>query len=349
MIAFGLFLGGLLGGVLAEQGWHRLRDPRAGMRSTGPGGVPAAPVAPTRRRRRGRRILLSSLGALVVLGLAGATAGYLYAKSQFDKIEKVPVGDVLAGGSGGTNYLLVGTDNRPDVPGNRSDTMLLLRTVGDKSVMMSLPRDLLVTIPGREGEHRLNAAYNAGPAALIRTVQESLGVPLDRYVEINFVSFAGLVDSLGGVTIDFPFPATDPKSGLDIERAGPQELDGEQALAYVRSRTYTEVRDGRLVTDATADLGRVQRQQAFLRAVLSEAGGSRNPFKLDRIGRSLRNGLKVDDAMSLIDAVRFAWSMGRLDPETLVLPTVATRTPGGASVLVQQEPGAAAVLARFRA
>ena len=87
---------------------------------------------------------------------------------------------------------------------------------------MSIPRDLFVTIPGREGQHRINTAYNDGPATLIRTVQQSLGIPLDRYIEINFVSFAGLVDSLGGVTINFPHPATDPKSGLEraADRSG---------------------------------------------------------------------------------------------------------------------------------
>jgi len=345
MTLIACFIGGLLLGVLAEQVWHRTRDRPTPSRSVD---AMAGDAGPPRRRRRGRRIAAFSLVALVVLGLIVAGSGYLYARSQFNRIEKVPVGEELVGGSDGTNYLLVGTDNRPGVAGNRSDTILVLRTVGDTSTIMSIPRDLLVTIPGRDGEHRINAAYSDGPAQLIRTVQQTLRVPIDRYVEINFVSFGGLVDALGGVTIDFPFPASDSKSGLDIARAGPQRLNGDQALAYVRSRTYTEIKDGRPVTDPTADLGRVQRQQTFLRTVLGEAGRSRNPFKLAEIGRSLRKGLKIDDDMTLVDALRFARNMGRFDPETVVPPTTATRTSGGASVLVLQDPAAGAVLGLFR-
>lgn len=345
MITVALFLGGLLGGVLAEQVWHRARDPRPG----GGGGADRPPAAvPNRRPRRRRRLVLGALGVVVVLVLVGVVGGYLYADAQFDKIEKVPVGDQLAGSPGGTNYLLVGTDNRPGVEGNRSDTMLVLRIAGGTSTMMSIPRDLFVAIPGRDGQHRINTAYNDGPAVLARTVQESLGIPIDRYVEINFTSFGGLVDALGGVTIDFPHPASDPKSGLNITQTGPVELNGEQALAYVRSRTYTETIDGRTTVDGTADLGRVQRQQAFMRAVLAEAGASRNPFTLARIGASLTKGLKVDDHMTLRDAVTFAWNMGRLHPDTVVLPTRPRTTSGGAAVLDLRQPEAEPVLAGFR-
>ena len=336
-VLLGFVVGALLG-VGGEQLWHRRHDQP----------TPGAPLPTTSRPGRRRRIALGVLGVAVVMFLVAAIGGYLYAANQFDKIEKVPVGDLLSGAPGGTNYLLVGTDNRPGVDGNRSDTMLVLRTEGSKSWIMSIPRDLFVTIPGMDGEHRINTAYNAGPATLIATVQQSLGIPLDRYIEINFVSFADLVDSLGGVTINFPNPASDPKSGLDIQQTGPVELNGEQALAYVRSRTYTEVIDGEVHVDGTADLGRVQRQQQFLRAVLSEAGSSRNPFHMAKIGRSLTKGLKVDDEMTVIDGVRFAWNMGRLDPESVVLPTTPTTTSGGAAVLLLQQEAAEPALAIFR-
>jgi LCP family protein required for cell wall assembly len=337
-LLLGFVVGALLG-VGGEQLWHRRYDQPAP-------GVPAGPTTAQPGRRR--RIVLAVLGTALVLVLIALVGGYLYASRQFDKIEKVPVGSELSGAPGGTNYLLVGTDNRPGVDGNRSDTMLVLRTEGSKSWIMSIPRDLFVTIPGREGQHRINTAYNDGPATLIRTVQQSLGIPLDRYIEINFVSFAGLVDSLGGVTINFPHPASDPKSGLDVQQTGPVELNGEQALAYVRSRTYTEVIDGQSQVDGTADLGRVQRQQQFLRAVLSEAGRSRNPFHLKKVGESLTEGLKIDDHMTLVDGLRFAWNMGRLDPESVVLPTTPTTTPGGAAVLLLQQDAAEPSLAIFR-
>jgi LCP family protein required for cell wall assembly len=328
------FVIGLAIGIGAEQLWHRRYDR----------GAARGPSVPGRRKR----VALGVVASLVVVLVVLMVGTYAYAASQFAKIERVPVGGVLSGAPGGTNYLLVGTDNRPGVAGNRSDTMLVLRTEGKKSWIMSLPRDLYVTIPGQEGQHRINAAYNSGPETLIRTVQQTLGIPLDRYIEINFVSFAGLVDAIGGVTIDFPHPATDPKSGLDVQQTGPVELNGEQALAYVRSRTYTESIDGRQVVDGTADLGRVKRQQQFLRAVLSQAGESRNPFHLRKIGESLTAGLKIDDDMTLIDGIRFAWNMGRLDPESVVLPTTPTTTSGGAQVLLLNEQAAQPALQIFR-
>ena len=342
-----LFLVGLLVGLGAEQVWHRLRriDPAPG----GPVGRPGPPPSAGAPRRRRSRKLLPRLALLVVaFVVVGALGGYLYAQRAFDRIEKVPVGGALQGGSGGTNYLLVGTDNRPGVDGNRSDTLLVLRIAHGTSTIMSIPRDLFVTIPGQAGQHRINTAYNSGPITLVNTVQQTLGIPIDRYIEINFVSFAGVVDALGGVTINFPNPATDSRSGLDVQQTGPVLLRGDQALAYVRSRHYTEVIDGQPKVDGTSDLGRVQRQQAFLRAVLGKAGASKNPFQLAKIGRALSDGLKVDDRMTVLDAVRFAWNMGRLNPTSIVLPTTPHTTSAGAEVLLLRQPDAAPILAQLK-
>jgi LCP family protein required for cell wall assembly len=299
--------------------------------------------------RAGQRRLLQ-LGAIgiVLVVLAGLVGGYAYANHQFDKIAKVPVGADLKGHSGGTNYLLVGTDNRPGVQGDRSDTILVLRIAHGQSTMMSIPRDLFVTIPGMTGEHRINTAYNDGPASLLGAVQQTLGIPIDRYIEINFVSFAGVVDALGGVVINFPYPASDPKSGLNITQTGNVKLNGAEALAYVRSRTYTQVINGQTQVDGTADLGRVKRQQGFMRAVLKKAGASRNPFKLLKIGNALADGMKIDDHMTLLDAVHFAWNMGKLHPTSVVLPTTPYTTSGGSEVLKLQTAAAAPIIAQFQ-
>src|SRR3546814_15769110 len=112
-------------------------------------------------------------------------------------------------------------------------------------------------------------------------------------LEVDFVSFASLVDSLGGITIEFPNPAYDRNSGLDVQQAGPVTLDGPQALAYVRSRHLVEVIDGQDRPDATADLGRVQRQQQFLSAVFGKSGDSRNPITPARAPRSPRGGRRL--------------------------------------------------------
>jgi LCP family protein required for cell wall assembly len=266
-------------------------------------------------------------------------------------------------GGSGTNYLIVGSDSRAgvnpndpnagaiigaDAPaGQRSDTILVLRVQGGQSRMLSIPRDLYVTIAETGATDRVNSAYNGGPGRLIKTVQDSLGIPINRYVEVDFVTFAGLVDALGGITINFPNPAVDDHSGLNVQQSGPVKLDGTQALAYVRSRYYTEIINGQPVRDGTADLGRIQRQQEFLRTVLSKAGHSHNPITLLRMGSAVSSGLRVDDKMSMVDAMKLAWRMGRLHPESVALPTTPFTTSGGAAVLKMAD-GADAALAQFR-
>lgn len=332
-----LLLGAALG-VGAEQLLHRLR-PEAAERPA------LSPVA--RRRRRSRRLVIGLLVALLLLvGLP--LAGYLYANHQFQKVPRIAVGSHLGGGGHGTNYLLVGTDGRPGVEGNRSDTIMLLHIDSHGSKTMSIPRDLWVTLAGRGTKAKINAAHNNGPAELVDTVEQNLNLPVNRYLEVSYTSFAGLVDAVGGVTLNFPYPASDVKSGLYVPQTGDVKLNGAQALAYVRSRTYTEVIPGRgSVVDGSADLGRVQRQQAFLRAVLKEAGGSKNPSTLLKISQAMTKGLAIDDRMTLWNAMVFAWDMGSLHPQSVTLPT-RPDTAAGQSILRLQDTEAAPVLGQFR-
>lgn len=318
---------------------------------TRPAGAPPVAAPQTRRRRRVPRWLVIGVALLpLVLGLFG----WLWATSTFSKVERVEVASVLdAADGGGTNYLIVGSDSRGSgdtagIDGQRSDTLLVLRTEGDQSRIISIPRDLFVTNAATGEEGRINSAYNQGPANVIETIKNNLDIPIHRYVEVDFVTFASLVDALGGVTIDFPNTAIDRGSGLVVSETGPVVLNGEQSLAYVRSRNFTEIIDGREVVDPTGDLGRVNRQQVFLRTVMAKAGGSRNPFTLMRVASSVTDGLRIDDAMTLTDAVRFAWNMGRLNPESVVLPVSGRTTGGGAAVLDLVESEAPAALDQFR-
>lgn len=302
---------------------------------------------PTRTRGIGR-IVLGLVGLGVVAALVAVEVGWFYANAQFDKIERIDVdidgSSSLAGSSGGTNYLLIGTDKREGTEGNRADSILILRTGDGPARLLSIPRDLLVARPDLGGDQaRINAAYNQGAVNLIRTVQEGVGIPIDRYIEINFTAFGDLVDALGGVTIDFPTPAIDEGSGLNIQQAGPNELNGEQALAFVRSRKYQEVIDGVPQGTSGSDLERIVRQQQFLREVLKEAGSSRNPLHLARIGNALVDGLSIDNHMELFDALVFAWNMGQLDPVQTELPVMGSGD--GATVVLA--PGAEDVIADF--
>ncbi|HEX2577405.1 MAG TPA: LCP family protein, partial [Aquihabitans sp.] len=305
-------------------------------------------------RRSKRRILGWSALAAVVLLLVVTVGGYLWASSVFDRIDKVDVSDQLSHGSG-TNYLLVGSDNgqeggeqREGVDGARSDTIMILRVEGGKAKMLSLNRDLLVTNPASGEQGRLNATYRSGPGNLIAAVTQTFGIPIDRYIEIDFVSFGGLVDAFGGIDVQFPHPALDRGSGLNVPEAGLVHLDGDQALAYVRSRYYTEVIDGRKVPQGgLPDVNRTARQQTFLREIMKKAGSKRNPFTLMSAASKMSGGLRIDDDMTMLQAARFAWAMGRLDPETVVLPVVPRTTDSGAAVLDLGD-GAEAVLQQFR-
>ncbi len=283
---------------------------------------------------------------------------------QYRSIERIDMGDALATDGSGTNYLLVGTDSREGVDrdnpnagvifgdgvsGERTDTMVILH-VGDggENLMMAVPRDLFVTIDPTGEEQRVNAAIQEGPDALVRTIAGNLEIPIHHYIEVDFAGFLGVVDAIGGVVVDFPHPAIDTASGLFIPEAGPQRLDSDQALAYVRSRHYTEVIDGETVTDPTADLGRVSRQQDFLRTVFADVGSARNPLTVNRVVSAVSGNVRIDDDLGFLGLVNLARRIGGLNPETIVLPVSNGTTSGGASVLFLQSDEAQPILDRLR-
>ena len=326
-----------------------------------PSAPPRRPTGdgPWYRRVRWRRVLLA-VAVLLVVALVGS---FLYARSIFNRIERVEVSESLTSSTHGTNYLVVGSDSRANVTeegdpgfngaeapgGQRSDTIMVLHMEGGKAQMLSIPRDLYVPIAGTDEKQKVNAAYNGGPTRLIDTVSQYLDIPIDRYMEVNFVSFAGLVDALGGITIDFPYPTQDTESGLFIPEPGPQELDGDMALAYVRSRHYQELKeDGEWHEDPTADLGRITRQQKFLTIVFGKLSDTRNPFTLARAASGIAEGLRIDDEMTFTDALRLGWGMRGIVPEPLEpLPVDGERNSSGA-VLILREDEAQPILDQVR-
>jgi anionic cell wall polymer biosynthesis LytR-Cps2A-Psr (LCP) family protein len=142
------------------------------------------------------------------------------------------------------------------------------------------------------------------------------------------------VDAVGGIDVTFANPSRDTASGLVIEEAGTHHLDGTQALAYVRSRHFEELKDGVWVEDPLSDLGRVARQRAFLASLLTEVTSTKNPFKLSSITDAMAVGMKIDDAMSFLDALRLGWQFrGGFNPTSDTLPVTPRTTSGGAAVL----------------
>lgn len=303
------------------------------------------------------------MGVALVLALLAA-GGLLWGYQQFRSIERVELADVLASADG-TNYLIVGSDTRNGIsaedpnasailgPGaeggepERSDTIMVLRVDGQGSRMLSIPRDLLVTISETGQTTRINTAFNGGPHRLVATLRDQLQLPIHHYLEVDFVAFRDLVDALGGITINFPHPATDHMSGLNVAETGDVRLDGTQALAYVRSRYYTETIDGRQVTEPTGDIGRVVRQQQFLSAVVREVGGTRNPLRMMSMTSSMVDGMRVDDQLSYLDAIRLVLRFRSMELEPASLPTTNRTLGSGAQVLDLSQPGADEVLAGF--
>jgi LCP family protein required for cell wall assembly len=277
-------------------------------------------------------------------------AGFAVVSARaWGEVERVDLASTLHGARSGTNYLIVGTDSRsglandvenanlifgPEVAGERTDTIAILRIDGDTVSLLAIPRDLYIPLGGG-ALNRMNAAFaSGGPTGLIDTVQRELEIGIDHYLEINLAGFLGLVDALGGVTIDFPHPAFDERSGLLIDTAGPTHLDGAAALAYVRSRRYTELVDGVALTDPTSDLGRVERQQRFLAAIMAKLGGERNPFVLLDIVRAVASNVTVDNELDVHDAAALGLRLRGAQPRTATIPTSRYITPGGADVLV---------------
>ncbi len=256
-------------------------------------------------------------------------------------------------------FLVIGSDTRAGLDslqnfgesaGARGDVIMLIKLYpGDGHVqILSLPRDLLVEIPGK-GTDRINSAYAVGGAPLmVRTVKQVTGLPVHHYIEVDFVGFQSLVDDIGGVYLDFPYPARDANSGLTVE-AGYQLLDGSQALAYARSRHYQELRDGDWVSVDADDIGRTGRQQNLILAIL---GAVKTPSSLTEAG-SIVGGfakhLTVDSAFARSSLVELAFRMRSISGqkiETATLP-VYLDTYNEMSIVRMQHPEADNVIAHF--
>ncbi|MBA2693892.1 MAG: LCP family protein [Rubrobacter sp.] len=202
---------------------------------------------------------------------------------------------VLAWPFGGSRVVLLGSDARAD-EASRSDTIVVAKAGGG---MLAVPRDTLVEIPGT-GEDKVNAAFAyGGPSLMVETLEGLTDLRINNYAVIDFGGVEEIVDSLGGITINVeePIEATTESGEIISLAAGEQELDGPEALAYVRYRG-----------GPTADIGRVGRQQEFLRAFVSEAT---SPSKWPRLpSTTLSVWRNIDTNMNPVQAAFFAMRMG---------------------------------------
>ncbi|WP_394930661.1 LCP family protein [uncultured Ilumatobacter sp.] len=287
-----------------------------------------------RRRPRRRSSAPLALVLAIIVGVAGAAGVIRAADQRTAKVERIEgLEDILVAVDGpAVNYLLIGSDSRDgsnpaasdfggigdtsDVQGRRSDTIMILRQEkdGNGAALMSIPRDLLVTIAGSGKQDRINSAYNQGPEVLAATINQELGIPINHVVDVDFFGFKDLVDTVGGATICFDFVTLDENSGL-AQDPGCNLLDGVQALAYARSRHYEEFRDGEWRKDPTADLGRIKRQQAFVATIVNATLTKlqADPFLASELIDSVSAAVRIDNGLDPISAagtLRKAFSTG---------------------------------------
>ncbi len=276
-------------------------------------------------RRRGRGCLFFLFATALVIALGGALAyGLLRVPSP-------------------TNILVLGIDRRPGQgDAVRTDTMLLLHSdpSSHRLVLLSIPRDLWVTIPGR-GNGRINAAHvyaeidtpGSGPASAAETVSLNFGVPVHRTLRLDFDAFRDVIDAAGGIDVDVPKPVidntypTDDYGTIRIEiPAGQQHMDGETALQYARSR------------HGSSDFDRAARQQQILLALAKKLSQPRGWLLIPRVYLAFRNAVDTDLTVRDFGRLVLAWRLaGNKGIETVVIDRTLTtpyRTAQGASVLL---------------
>jgi LCP family protein required for cell wall assembly len=337
--------------------------------------------AKKRRRRPAERILRVGLAVVVAL-LVVVGLGYGYFRYEWSKVSSSPCSSCVAAANGQPyNVLLIGSDTRvgetaaeaqqfgnaTNAGGQRSDTIKIIHVdpAAGTASTLSIPRDTYVTLSGMPAnsqlatENKINAAFSAGPDALIKTIQNSFGIPISHFIVINFFGLQDAVNALGGVSMDFPYPVRDRdcstgvcynNSGLDIPTAGCQVLNGQQALSLSRSRYFQYYADGEWNSDPTSDIGRIQRQNLIISAALNKAKSTYNPLRLNSLLTSVVHDFSKDNALSANDlfalAERYkAFSGSELQAYTL--PTEGATSSVAGDVEVVQPDSAAQTISQF--
>jgi LCP family protein required for cell wall assembly len=324
------------------RGWPSQPPPRSAPR--GPGEPSPGGLGGGGRRwrfwgqpgRRGRRIALIA-GIVVLILIVVAVSSYFWADGKLNKSVTLPATTAT---SAGTNWLIAGSDSRQglsraqidalhvgfDSGTLNSDSLMLLHMGGPKPVLISIPRDSYVPIPGH-GMNKINAALAfGGPTLLIQTVESVTGLRIDHYMGIGFAGLVSVVNTVGGVRICLSqaIPA-DSYSGLSLSK-GCHNLNGTQALAFVRDRH----------SFATSDLQRIQDQRAFLKSLLSKAtspGVYLNPFTAYPFASTAAGSIAVDKGTSLYDLIQAGLALRGAQTGTVPIANPAYQTNAGEAVL----------------
>jgi LCP family protein required for cell wall assembly len=347
--------------------------------------------APKRRRRgrRGRTWLIAGVSVIVIIvGVLGG--GYLYANWRFGEIPKIKVHGITYTVPGQPfNILAVGSDSRAglsgavarqtgastdSVGGQRSDVVKIIRVnpVARTITILSIPRDTEVTLLANQALYgnynRINVNYANGPSLLVQTIKANFGITINHVVQVNFSGLINSAVAIGGVYLDFRYPAIDPNSGLEITHTGCQLINGFQALAVARSRHYYYALSGHptwpnrkdfahmtddainnelladgFTYDGTSDFGRIDRQTSFLRAMFERVKSKLdNPIAMNGFLSNLPKGITIDDTFSLNELIGLALKFHSYNSNSMLTYTMPEipAVIGGADVEIVQEPEA---------
>ena len=312
------------------------------------------------RRHKGWWISGASILLVIVLLFGG---GYLYANWRFSQIPKLNVtGEVARVGNQPFNILEIGSDSRVGLSGyvaaqtgastgqasgQRSDVVKIMHVnpANGTITVLSIPRDTVTTLLANQGlygkANRLNVNFGTGPSLLAQTITANFGIPIAHTIVVGFAGIINAANAIGGVYMNFPYPAKDAYSALNIPHAGCQLITNFQALALVRSRHYEWFQNGIWNFDVTSDYGRIYRQNEFIKGMIQRAKGLYNPITINSFLSKLPTGIALDSRFSLSELVGLVIKFHSIDPANLLTYTLPT-TPGSygnlGSILLVQEP-----------
>ncbi|MFF8781941.1 LCP family protein [Streptomyces sp. NPDC015140] len=302
---------------------------------------------PAKKKSRGKRVLLWTGGTMAFVVLAGGTAGYLYLQHLNGNIQSVADDGASTGGfqkDKAINILLIGTDKRTG-SGNEgygdtgsaghADTTILLHVSKDRSnaTALSIPRDLIVdvpdcpttqedgtqkVIPGSSGVRFNTSLGQSGrtPSCTMRTVTELTGVTPDNFMVADFNAVKTLTSAVGGVEVCLAKDIDDPDSHLKLP-AGEHTVEGEQALAFVRTRHSVGF---------GGDLSRIEIQQQFLSALMRKLKSNdtlTSPSKMLKLAEAGTEALTVDSKLDSIGKLKdLGLELGKLNTKNLTFTTV---------------------------
>jgi LCP family protein required for cell wall assembly len=313
-------------------------------RTTPPSPPPVAPppnqpplsAASGRKRRRFR---VRYVFILLLVWLVYLVVVPVVAWNKVDQVKFEPSG-ARPGEQDGTTYLMVGSDSREGLSkeerkelhtggaaGGRTDTIMLLHTGSGPNLLMSIPRDLEVEIPGH-GSGKVNSAYAIGQAPLlVKTIENLTGIRIDQFVEIGMGGVVGIVDAVGGIELCPKDSYVDKDAGLNIKK-GCQEVDGKTALAYSRSRH----------AQTLGDLDRVRHQREVVAAIgdkVLSPWSVINPVRYWRLNTAMPDFFTFGEGMGPQNAVLWASAMASVGGDDGLLCTVPL-TNGSATALDEE-------------